>query len=132
MELTELRHRMPKLRQRELALQAQSDALETELGDAERYLQLTESLETFLVRLETASQTLSIVDQQRVLRLVVKQVEISADTVIIKHSIPTSSRLPPTGYLLRGRSPKPRPGQRVLALRPRRMDGDGGEAADAG
>jgi hypothetical protein len=95
---------MPKLRQRELALQAQSEALETELVDAERYLQLTESLETFLVRLAAASQTLSIVDQQRVLRLVVKQVEISADTVIIKHSIPMSSRLPPTGYLLRGRS----------------------------
>lgn len=103
MELAELRQRMPKLRHREVALQAQTEALETELVDAERYLQLTESLETFLARLKAASQTLSIGDQQRVLRWVVKQVEISADTVTIKHSIPTSNS--PTGYLLRGRSP---------------------------
>ncbi|GEM_PF-5763965 len=43
MDLAELRQRGPKLRQRERALQAQTDALETEAVNAVRYLQLQEN-----------------------------------------------------------------------------------------
>lgn len=42
MDLAELRQRVPKLRQRERALQAQAEALDMEAVNAERYLQLQE------------------------------------------------------------------------------------------
>jgi len=103
MELGELRQRIPKLRQRELALQGQVEALDVQAADAERHVQLSENLESFLESLHASSQTLSIPDRQRVLRLVVKQVEIGSDTVVIKHSIPVSGTDPPGDYLLRGR-----------------------------
>jgi site-specific DNA recombinase len=104
MDLAELRQRMPRVRQRELALREQLKTLEAHLAGAERYLQLQENLETFLERLRTAAETLSVPDRQRVLRLLVKHVEISTDKIVIKHSIPVPDGRSPAGYLLRGRS----------------------------
>ena len=45
--LEELRARTPELRKREAAVQAQLDALDAELHDAETYLKLTETLDGF-------------------------------------------------------------------------------------
>ena len=46
--LDELRGRMPALRKRQCTLQAQLDALDSELHDAETYLKLADTLEGFL------------------------------------------------------------------------------------
>ena len=89
--LEELRARMPALRKREATLTTQLETLEGELHDAETYLKLAETLEGFLTRLSDGLDQLTIHEQQRVLRLVVREVFIGGDddTVTIRHSIPT-------------------------------------------
>ena len=109
--LDELRARTPSLRKRHGALQAQVDALDTELADTETYLKLADSLEGFLGRLADGLDRLTLADQQRVLRLVIREVLIGGDEdkITIRHSIPTPNdggsgdRSP--GCQLRGSSP---------------------------
>lgn len=102
--LNELRARIPELRRRENAAAAQLQALEAQLTDQETYLKLAESLETFLTRLHERAQTLTVEERQKVLRLVVKEVQIDGDRIVIKHSIsPTNGDTDP-GYRLRGRT----------------------------
>jgi len=104
--LDELRARTPSLRRRQSALQAQLDSLDAELHDAETYVKLADTLEGFLGRLADGLDQLDIADQQRILRLVVREVLIGGDddTVTIRHSIPTPTGPDDPGYLLRGSS----------------------------
>jgi hypothetical protein len=99
--LDELRTRMPSLRHREMAVQNQLAALDAELVDAGTYITLAESLESFLAKLQDAAQSLDVADRQRVLRLVVKEVQVGPEAVVIKHSIPMPDHPPDPGYLLR-------------------------------
>jgi site-specific DNA recombinase len=104
--LEELRVRTPTLRKRQTALRAQLDALETELHDAETYLQLADTLEGFLGCLADGLDQLNIEEQQRILRLVVREVLIGGDDdkITIRHSIPTPTGPSEPSYLLRGSS----------------------------
>ena len=104
--LEELRARMPTLRKRQSTVQAQLDALENELHDAESYLKLADTLEGFLTRLNDGLDRLSLEEQQRILRLVVREVLIGGgdETITIRHSIPTPNGGPNGGYPLRGSS----------------------------
>ena len=104
--LEELRARMPVLRARQNTLQAQLHSLNTELHDAATYLQLADSLEGFLGRLTDGLDQLDTAGQQRILRLVVREVLIGGpdDTITIRHSIPTPTRPDDPSYLLRGSS----------------------------
>ncbi len=92
---------MPSLRHREMAVQNQLAALDAELVDAETYITLAESFEGFLAKLHDAAQSLDVADRQRVLRLVVKEVQVGPEAVVIKHSIPMPDHPPDPGYLLR-------------------------------
>ena len=124
--LDELRARMPSLRKRQSTLQAQLDALEGELHDAETYLKLAETVEGFLGRLADGLDQLDITGQQRILRLVIREVLIGGDddTITIRHSIPTPSSGGRDGsYPLRGSSRLAGPGEPVHALRVRCLDG---------
>jgi DNA invertase Pin-like site-specific DNA recombinase len=104
LSLAELRERMPALRVKEQTLRAQLDALEAELVDQETYLKLAETLEGFLARLRGKTDTASVPERQRVLRLLVKEVLIGPERVVIRHRIPVTNPEPTPGYLLRGRS----------------------------
>ena len=111
--LEELRTRTPELRKREATVQAQLDALDAELHDAETYLKLTETLEGFRTRLAANAETLTVEQRQQIIRLVVREVLISEDDVTIRHSIPVSTGDHPPGYLLRsGSREEPDPGTR--------------------
>ena len=117
--IDELRARTPALRKRQTTLRAQLDALDAELHDAETYLKLADTLEGFLGRLADGLDRLSVEEQQRILRLVVREVLIGGDddTVTIRHSIPTPTGPEEPSYLLRGSSQNPalwRAGDRVL------------------
>ena len=109
LSLDELRARMPTLRKRQSTLRAQLDTLDTELHDAETYLKLADSLEGFLGRLADGLDQLSLEEQQRVLRLVVREVVIGGDddTITIRHTIPTPTGPNDPSYLLRGSSHHP-------------------------
>ena len=86
--LDELRSRMPELRARETSLRHQIDALDAQLADREVYLKLADNLEGFLTRLRTNTQTATVGERQRVLRLLVKDVLVGPDKITIRHSIP--------------------------------------------
>jgi len=102
--LEELRTRTPELRKRETAMQAQLDALDAELHDAETYLKLTETLEGFRARLTANADDLTVQQRQQIVRLVVREVLIGDDDVTIRHSIPVPTGDQPPGYLLRSGS----------------------------
>jgi site-specific DNA recombinase len=101
--LEELRARIPELRSRENAASSQLQALQAQLTDQEAYLKLAESLESFLARLEERAQALSVEERQKVLRLVVREVQVDGDRIVIKHSIAPTNSDPGSGYRLCGR-----------------------------
>ena len=136
--LEQLRERMPLLRQREQTLRHELNALVEQTRERAAHLRLAETLSAFLTRLRAAAETLDIVERQRIVRLVVKEVLVNDDTIVIRHCIPVPSGPPPTNgggpnnhadnaadprsYLLRSGSSEPAPGQYLLAPRVRRLD----------
>lgn len=87
--LDELRERMPELRARETSLRSQLDALAAQLLDRQAYLKLATGLEDFLAHLRDNAGTATVCEQQRVLRLLVKDVLIGPERILIRHCIPT-------------------------------------------
>ena len=141
--LDELRARTPALRKRQGTLRAQLDALDTELNDAATYLKLADTLDGFLGRLNDGLDRLDTSEQQRVLRLVVREVLIGGDddTITIRHSIPTPTDPNDPSYLLRGSSHHPALRSSLLGrgepaifdharLQPLRDHSPGGERAE--
>jgi site-specific DNA recombinase len=116
--LEELRARIPELRGRQSGASAQLEALEAQLIDQEAYLKLAESLESFLSRLQERAQTLSVEERQKVLRLVVKEVQVDDDRIVIRHSIAPTDADPGSGYRLRGRGHKACPCRPLRIRRP--------------
>jgi site-specific DNA recombinase len=118
--LPQLRHRMPELRKQAQAVESELQSLEMATLDQAKYLQLAETLTTFRSRLRARAETLDIGERQQILRLLVKEILIDADTITIRHSFaipdgPGSSNMPnpspdstggsiPSGYLLRSGS----------------------------
>jgi hypothetical protein len=101
--------------------------------DEAKYLQLAESLAGFRSKLRVRAEVLDIAVRQQILRLLVKEVLVGADTITLRHSIPiprsgpgsNGSQVPPSsitgsrpnpGYLLRSGSHQPSVGQSVSAL----------------
>ena len=90
-QLEELRQRMPELRKREQALRSELESLEAVVTDQEIFLRLAAGLESFLTSLRQSADTLTVTERQKVLRLVVKEIQVGRSTIQIKHSIPTNS-----------------------------------------
>jgi site-specific DNA recombinase len=88
MSLDELRVRMPPLRQREQAMQAELQAINNQAADREAYLRLAETLTAFLERLRSNADTLDFGQPQKIMRLLVKEVIVGKGLITIKHSIP--------------------------------------------
>ncbi len=76
LSLDELRRRMPELRQRETRLKAELESLSAQLADQATYLRLAHTLGEFLERLRTQVQDLDVLERQRVVRLLVKEVVV--------------------------------------------------------
>jgi len=128
--LSELRNRIPKLRKRETVLRSELQTLETDILDQERCLQFVDNIEIFLSRMRESAESLSVLDRQKVLRIIVKEILVGPETLTIKHSIPTtrlSSAAPVSytpavrtempSYLLCRRSNKPIVSKYLSALR---------------
>ncbi len=96
LSIEQLRERMPPLRQREQTLRLELHAITEQTRDRAAYLRLAETLSAFLERLRLAADTLDILERQRIVRLVVKEVLVGEDTIVIRHSIPVPSG-PPGG-----------------------------------
>src|SRR5215510_14497013 len=63
LSLDELRSRMPDLRQRERAMQAELQSIATQTQDRAAYLRLAETLSAFLSRLRSTAKTLDITER---------------------------------------------------------------------
>jgi len=129
LSLDDLRRRMPELRKRGQATQAELSSLLTGLADRAGYLRLAETLASFLERLREAAKTLDVLERHRIVRLLVKEVLVADDAIVIRHSIPVTNGVPGAGgttsapsgraptvgesYLLRKGSSQPAPGQRI-------------------
>jgi site-specific DNA recombinase len=102
--LSELRKRIPDLRKKEASLLSQIQTLEANAVDQEKILQLAGNIEDFLSHMRNSAQTLDVFARQKIVRLLVKEIQVGPDTITIKHSIPSggtsSSTEKSTNYLL--------------------------------
>jgi site-specific DNA recombinase len=97
LSLEQLRERVPSLRQREQTLRAELQAVVDQAGDRTKFLHLAETTAAFLGRLRDSANTLDVLERQRIVRLVVKEILIGDDNIVIRHSIPIASIPPPGG-----------------------------------
>jgi site-specific DNA recombinase len=124
--LEQMRRRIPEMKKRETALQAELQSLEAGAVDQQKCEMLMSSLGGFLDRLQKSAETLDVLSRQNILRLIVKEVLVGPETVTVRHSIPTGDSTTPTAgtapsgtpeapsYLLRGRSHFPAVGECLL------------------
>ena len=96
LSLEQLRERMPALRERERAVRAELQSMADQTRERATYLHLAETLSAFLARLRQAADTLDILERQRIVRLVIKEVLVGDDSIVIRHCIPVPSG-PPEG-----------------------------------
>ena len=113
LQLDELRSRMPDLRRREKTLKSEFTSIDSIYADQQAILKLTENIEDFLSSLRKTSDTMSVTERQKILRLLVKDILIDDETIRIRHSIPATKFNIPVGsgestkipsYLLRSGS----------------------------
>ena len=91
LSIEQLRERIPLLQQRQKILRAELQSIVDQTNDRAGFLRLAETLTVFLTRLRSAAETLSIIERQRIVRLLVKEVLVGEDTITIRHSIPIPS-----------------------------------------
>jgi site-specific DNA recombinase len=120
LSLDELRKRIDPLRKQLNAVQAELQALHAAASDQEQYLRLIDGLAQFRERLRSRAETMDIMERQKIVRLLVKEVLVDLDTITIRHCLPipqdpSSQSGPSAGsrragggaYLLRSGSPLP-------------------------
>jgi site-specific DNA recombinase len=91
LSLEQLRERMPMLRQREQTIRAELQAIADQANDRAAFLRLAETLTAFLTRLRSAAETLNVLERQKIVRLLVKEILVGKDTITLRHSIPIPS-----------------------------------------
>ena len=84
-------------RQRQQALRAELQAIADQANDRAAFLRLAETLTAFLSRLRRAAESRSVIERQKIVRLLVKEILVGEDTITIRHSIPIPSAPPQTG-----------------------------------
>jgi len=132
LSLDELRRRIPELRKQQQAVQSELESLETASANQSRYLRLVDGLADFRARIRARAETLDVVERQKILRLLAKEILVGKDSITIRHSIPIPRSGPDGGtgaapepsvpqigsnYLLRSGSSQPNFGQSFYALR---------------
>lgn len=91
LSLEQLRERMPALRHRQQTISAELQAIADQTNDRTAFLRLAETLTVFLARLRIAAETLSVLERQKIVRLLVKDVLVGEDTITVRHRIPIPS-----------------------------------------
>jgi len=86
--LEQLRGRMPELRKQQQAVKAEQQSLQAASTDQAHCLWLGATLTGFCAQLRLRADTLEISAQQKILRLLVKEILVGKDTLTIRHSIP--------------------------------------------
>jgi len=88
LSLADLRQRAPELKKKIGALEQEQQSLKMRAVEDQRWMEMNQSMNTFLSRLNQAADKLTNVDRQKIVRLLVKQIDVGKDTITIHHSIP--------------------------------------------
>src|SRR6266446_6464366 len=88
LSLEQLRQRMPELNKKSQAVESELRSLETAAVDQVRYMQLAESLDGFRRKLRARAKTIDVYERQKILRLLVKEILVDANSLTIRHSLP--------------------------------------------
>jgi site-specific DNA recombinase len=117
--LGDLRSRAPELRRRQAAIEKELEGVALQALEKSRLTQLHASMENFLAALRQSAKNLEVVERQKVVRLVIKQIVVNGDALTIQHSIPISQSnesQPRASYALCTRRPFAVAGQHLSAL----------------
>ncbi len=88
LSLSDLRERAPALKKKIASLQNEHQNLKVRVLEDQKWLELNQSLESFVARLNQTAQTLCPAERQKIVRLLVKQIDVGQETITIHHSIP--------------------------------------------
>ena len=94
--LDELRERKAPLHTRQRAILSELESLQTAELDRASRLSLATTMERFLQRMREGAQSVSLAERQRIVRLLVREVQVGKETVTVCHSIPIEP-VPPNG-----------------------------------
>ena len=97
MTLADLRKRSPEIKKKIGALETEQQNLNLRAVEDRRWIELSNSLETFLGRLNKTAQKMTALEKQKVLRAMVKQITVGKDLITIHHSIPVGAGCGSTG-----------------------------------
>lgn len=103
LSLDRFRERVRPLQQREGALKSELQAVADQTHDRSAFMRLADTLASFLDKLRRSAKTLDVLERQRIVRLVVKEILVGEDGIVIRHCIPVAS--PPGGGGSGGRAP---------------------------
>ena len=88
LSLSELRERAPALKKKIAALENERRNLDVRAIEDRRWHDINQSLDSFVARLNQTAQSLTNAERQKIVRLLVKQIDVGKDTIMIHHSIP--------------------------------------------
>lgn len=88
LELSELRSRLTNLKKKKNALLSERQNLEASAADEQAFLRLADHIEEFLGKLHRRAGTMDLLERQKIVRLIIKEILIYDDTIKIRHSIP--------------------------------------------
>jgi site-specific DNA recombinase len=91
LSIDQLRGRMPLLHQRQKTLRAELQSIVDQTKDRAGFVRLAETLPHSLLACAAPPTTLSVIERQRIVQLLVKEVLVGEDTITIRHSIPIPS-----------------------------------------
>ena len=89
--LADLRKRSPEIKKKIGALETEQQNLNLRVVEDRRWIELNNSLETFLGRLNETAQKMTPAEKQKVLRSMVKRITVGKDLITIHHSIPVGA-----------------------------------------
>ena len=93
LDLAELRHRAPELKKRQVALEKELESLNLQAVEHNRLVEMNASMARFIEQLRSSAQKLNVEQKQRIVRLLVREVVVSPDTITVHHSIPLAQHL---------------------------------------
>jgi site-specific DNA recombinase len=88
LSLSGLRERAPALKKKIAALENERANLNVRAIEDQRWRDINHSLDSFVARMNQTAQTLTNAERQKIVRLLVKQIDVGKDTITIHHSIP--------------------------------------------
>jgi site-specific DNA recombinase len=95
--LQELRNRVPEIKKRQSALERELQSLKLQSLERDRLAAMNASIARFTEQLRNSGQNLDVLQKQRIVRLLVREVVVHPDSITIKHSIPLAGLTQPGG-----------------------------------